>query len=148
MIEPGYKLSESGIYCTPPPGDLSSYLSYIDEFPVIPMPEAFGLHANADITKDLNETNLILTSMLQASTATVGGGSSGPKASETIADVVNNLIKMLPQNFDVEACEKKYPILYEESMHSVLSQEMARFNKLLDRYVKYLSLQVSSLFSC
>ncbi|MCO5581018.1 hypothetical protein L7F22_034894 [Adiantum nelumboides] len=130
MMQPGYKLSESGIYQTPPPGDLASYVSYIDEFPPIPMPEAFGLHANADITKDLNETNLILTSMLQATT---GGGSSGPKASSSMADVVNNLINMLPQNFDLEACEKKYSILYEESMHSVLSQEMARFNKLLDR---------------
>ncbi|KAI5062354.1 hypothetical protein GOP47_0022893 [Adiantum capillus-veneris] len=130
MMEPGYNLSESGIYQTPPPGDLASYVSYIDEFPAVPMPEAFGLHANADVTKDLNETNLLLTSMLKAAT---GGGSSGPKASDSIADVVNNLIKMLPQNFDIEACEKKYPILYEESMHSVLSQEMARFNKLLDR---------------
>ena len=99
------------------------------------MPEAFGLHANADITKDLNETSLILKSMLQASMATAGGGSSDQKASETIAELIRNLIKTLPVNFDIEACERKYPILYEESMHSVLSQEMARFNKLLERYV-------------
>ena len=135
MLQVGYTITESGQYVTPPPGDLRSYLSHIEKFPLIPMPEAFGLDANADITKDLNETSLILKSMLQASMATAGGGSSDQKASETIAELIRSLIKTLPLNFDIEACERKYPILYEESMHSVLSQEMARFNKLLERYV-------------
>jgi dynein heavy chain len=134
MLLVGYKLTESGEYVTPPAGDLKSYLSHIEKFPLIPMPEAFGLHANADITKDLNETGLILKSMLRATMGSGGGGSSDQKASNTIAELVRNLIKTLPPNFDIEACERKYPILYEESMHSVLSQEMARFNKLLDRY--------------
>ena len=65
MLQVGYTITESGQYVTPPPHDLRSYLSHIEKFPLIPMPEAFGLHANADITKDLNETSLILKSMLQ-----------------------------------------------------------------------------------
>nr|AML30860.1 axonemal inner arm dynein heavy chain 4 [Marsilea vestita] len=132
ILEPGYSLSESGSYVTPLPGDLNSYMSHIDNFPDMPLPEAFGLHSNADITKEVNETNLILMSMLKASMAT-GVSSGGSGGAGSIGEVVRSLLNSLPANFDIEACERKYPILYEESMHSVLSQEMARFNKLLDR---------------
>jgi hypothetical protein len=34
-------------------GDYASYQAYIAQLPVFPAPEAFGLHDNADITKDL-----------------------------------------------------------------------------------------------
>ena len=68
----GYSLSESGIYRTPPIGLREDYMSYVDMFPVIPSPEAFGLHSNADITKDMNGTTLILYSLLLASADAIG----------------------------------------------------------------------------
>jgi dynein heavy chain len=36
----------------------------------------------------------------------------------------------LPKPFDVEEVYKKYPVLYEESMNTVLQQELIRFNGL------------------
>lgn len=72
MTVEGYALSESGIYRTPPIGPKEDYMTYVETFPVIPSPEAFGLHANADITKDMNGTTLILYSLLLASADAIG----------------------------------------------------------------------------
>lgn len=136
LIAPGYKLSESGIYKTPQPAGYEKYLKIIDALPLITMPEAFGLHANADITKDTNGTVLILNSLLLASADAVGTGAlSVGTGGEAVAGVVKEILRTLPPNFDLEACEIRYPVLYEESMNTVLSQEMTRFNKLLERCV-------------
>ncbi len=61
---PDYKLSPSGVYYAPDHGDYKSYLEYINNLPLIAQPEVFGLHENADITKDLQETNLFLDSLM------------------------------------------------------------------------------------
>jgi hypothetical protein len=42
----------TGLYYAPTEGDRGSYLNYIESLPITPLPEAFGLHENADITKD------------------------------------------------------------------------------------------------
>ena len=46
------RYSPSGIYFPPTEGDHEHYLKYIKSLPITAEPEVFGLHANADITKD------------------------------------------------------------------------------------------------
>lgn len=65
MFSEEYKFSPSGVYYAPRTGDYDSYLAYIKSLPLNPLPEVFGFHENADITKDKNETNnMIATVML------------------------------------------------------------------------------------
>ena len=62
-----------GQYFVPPQGDHGSYLAYINSLPLFPLPEAFGLHENADITKDLQGTEGMLGTLI----LTGGGGGGG-----------------------------------------------------------------------
>jgi len=41
-----------------------SYLEFCKNLPLLVKPEVFGMHPNADITKDQNETNSLLGSVL------------------------------------------------------------------------------------
>ena len=54
-----FRFSPSGEYYAPKDGKYQTYIDYIRSLPLIPMPEVFGLHANADITKDNQETQTV-----------------------------------------------------------------------------------------
>ena len=52
-----FRFSPSKLYYAPPEGSYYSYIDYIKSLPLNSLPEVFGLHENADITKDNKETN-------------------------------------------------------------------------------------------
>lgn len=64
ILESEYKLSASGIYVVPEECEYEEYIEHIKKFPLLAMPEVFGLHENADITKDQQEVDLLLSSIL------------------------------------------------------------------------------------
>ncbi|KAK7495478.1 hypothetical protein BaRGS_00013176, partial [Batillaria attramentaria] len=59
-----YRFSASGLYFAPPKGTYESYMDYIRSLPQIPHPEVFGLHENADISKDQQETQQLFDGIL------------------------------------------------------------------------------------
>jgi dynein heavy chain len=54
-----FRFSASGLYYSPPVGTYKSYVEYIRSLPINQKPEVFGLHENADITKDSQETDQV-----------------------------------------------------------------------------------------
>ncbi|CAE7939948.1 DNAH7, partial [Symbiodinium necroappetens] len=133
ILKDGYKFSESGIYYAPKHQALSGYLDYIRSLPINQMPEAFGLHANANLSAAIKEGLGILAtanSMLPKG----GGGDGGAKTPDQIlTELSTKFLTEVRPPFDTEWLVAKYPTDYNESMNTVVNQEALRFNKLLLR---------------
>jgi len=59
-IDVDFHFSSSGTYKTIPAGSKEDYITYVSTLPINPAPEAFGLHANAEIITNQNKTRDIL----------------------------------------------------------------------------------------
>lgn len=130
MLDDSYKLSSSGLYVAPEDNGYEATLDFIKALPLNAGPEVFGMHTNADITKDQNETFLMMDSIMLTQARASGGGGDGPEA--TVDKAAGSMLAKLPDVYDVELIQAKYPVLYEESMNTVLCQELIRFNKLIN----------------
>ncbi|KAJ3308630.1 Dynein heavy chain 3, axonemal [Boothiomyces sp. JEL0838] len=131
ILDDEYKLSASGIYFAPKKGSYDSYLKYIKSLPLIQNPEVFGMHENADIAKDLNETNLLISSIILTQGRSGGGGSGAKNQDEITGEIATGILNGLIPEFDVANIKKLYPVKYEESMNTVLIQELVRYNRLI-----------------
>ena len=84
---------------------------------------------NAGISRDLGVSKEFLDSMLKIHGHTKTGDTT--EQDEILLKIKNKIYKNLPNSFDIELAQKKYPVQYSESMNTVLIQEMKRFNILL-----------------
>uniref|UniRef100_A0A8C3HTZ9 Dynein axonemal heavy chain 1 n=1 Tax=Chrysemys picta bellii TaxID=8478 RepID=A0A8C3HTZ9_CHRPI len=124
VLTEDFAYSESGIYRQISTSyDLNGYIQYIKSLPLNDSPEIFSLHDNANITFAQNETFALLGAIiqLQPKMSTSGG-------QETSKDI----LKKVPDPINVQEVMLKYPVLYEESMNTVLVQEVIRYNRLLE----------------
>jgi len=130
VLTPNYAFSPSRIYHSLPAPDYKAYLEYIRSLPTNPSPEVFGLHDNADITCAENEMLDMLntiTSLQPRSSA----GAHGKSREDTIAEIAADILKRTPSPLDMDDVMSRYPTTYQESLNTVLVQEVIRYNKLL-----------------
>jgi dynein heavy chain len=137
VTDPKYKFSPSGNYYAPPKGSYEDYVEFIKELPMSQNPEIFGMHDNVDISRELQETRDLFNSVLLTQSQKRGGG--GGKEEDVLDEIAADILSKLPKVFDLEDAISKYPVLYEESMNTVLVQEMERFNRLTSAITTSLS---------
>ncbi|KAH9113497.1 hypothetical protein AeMF1_012304 [Aphanomyces euteiches] len=136
ILSDNYWFSKSGTYksipvssADNPKSPLTHYINYIDSLPLNPDPEVFGMHENANITCAIAETfnNFDIILSLQPRMSS-GGGQSREMIIELQAKEIED---KLPPLFDIDFISVRYPVMYEESMNTVLVQEAQRYNNLL-----------------
>merc|ERR1711871_275368 len=130
VCEVGYKFSEAGKHYTLHDGaTLDDYNEYMKNLPGETEPDICGLHSNAEITCAQNEAldNFRVIQMQQPAVTSGGGKSRDEIITEACIDMQERVIKPI----EVEPVQDKYPVLYEESMNTVLVQEVIRYNRML-----------------
>nr|XP_031838488.1 dynein heavy chain 7, axonemal-like [Nomia melanderi] len=128
LAEKKYLFDPSSLYYVPDAVTRDDFLEYVKSFPMSTAPSVFGMNENADIIKDQQETTLMLSSVLATQVKSHRIRSS---PDETVYVVASDILSKLPEDFDLVDALVKYPTLYNQSMNTVLVQEMGRFNKLL-----------------
>lgn len=128
-MEVGGKFSDSGIYKTIEPGTVDDYVRYIQSLPLSPHPEAFGLHENAEITTNQQSSRTILE--LTLSVQARGSSGAGKSREEVIDEIAKELQGKTPPAYPYDEIIEQYPTMYNESMNTVLAQEVIRYNALL-----------------
>merc|ERR1719456_626121 len=113
---PGFPLSTLAEYYIPQDGPLSSYKEYLKQLPLTDLPAAFGQHANADISSQIEDSTEFFhtVSMLMAG----GGGGSDDEAAAKVLRLAAGLEEQCPPPFDVRKIRNDF-------------QELDRYNKLL-----------------
>ncbi|KAM4603926.1 dynein axonemal heavy chain 6 [Polymixia lowei] len=133
-LEPGYTYSTSGIYHAPEKDGLDQYKKYIDSLPIIDDPEIFGMHENANLAFQRQETMTLINTILevQPRSSARGGAKSND---EIIHEMAESILAKIPERLDMdEAVETLFVGDDNGSLNSlttVLGQEVDRLNNLL-----------------
>lgn len=129
IFKENYKFTSSNIYYVPRNTEYNDIIEYIKELPLDTKPEVFHLHDNADISKNQLETKLIFKTILSAEGSS--GGNNNSSKDSHVLEIISDMMKKFPKNFDIPEVSIKYPTNYSESMNTVLLQEVIRFNGLI-----------------
>jgi dynein heavy chain len=134
ILIPGYKFDKDGVFYSIEPDETNphgSYLEYIDSLPLAADPAVFGMHDNAKIGSANADTFYMFEICLSLQASDGGSGSS--ERDNLIISTARDIYTMISDHgeFDVEGIGMLYPVVYEESMNTVLIQECIRYNKLI-----------------
>ncbi|CAB1118301.1 unnamed protein product [Ectocarpus sp. CCAP 1310/34] len=130
ILKSGYRFSGSGIYFSPPPGPFQGVSDYFGQLPGVDNPEIFGMHENANVTFNTNES---LGLMQTASARSLAGG--GRSNDDIVTELAEELEAQIPPLLDDDDAGPTTFVLQENgllpSLAIVLKQEMVKFNRLL-----------------
>jgi len=122
-------------YCAPAEGELDTYRTFIASFPLIDSPQIFGLHQNADISCQTQETQAMLETIISLQPRT-GGGAGGKTPDEIVMEMSNDFLSKLPKKLNLkEGTAETFSKMADGSPNPLsifLTHEMSKFNGLID----------------
>eukprot|EP00698_Gefionella_okellyi_P007651 TRINITY_DN186_c0_g4_i1.p1 TRINITY_DN186_c0_g4~~TRINITY_DN186_c0_g4_i1.p1 ORF type:complete len:3955 (+),score=1074.62 TRINITY_DN186_c0_g4_i1:43-11907(+) len=136
MLNDDYRFSPSGRYYAPPIGSLADCRDYVDQLPMTDDPEIFGMHENANIVFQQQETRKILETIINIQPRE-SGGIAGKSPDEVANELAERILADIPKSLSMEEGDDALFAVNEHglmnSLAVVLMQEMDRFNRLLAR---------------
>ncbi|CAD7077293.1 unnamed protein product [Hermetia illucens] len=135
ILQDGYTYGESNKYRDPRKKTLADYKEFTSNLPFDDDPEIFGMHENANIVFQTNETEFFIMTILEGQPrASTGAGQS--KDDETCLVVIKDVSKALARSI---IKDDPFPSLVKlddkgrmPSLTTVLMQEIDRYNILLN----------------
>lgn len=130
VTKDGYFLDYSAQYQVPEDITFEKMIEFANALPINPPPKAMGMHPNASLLRENNEGKTFVNEL----GASAGSFSSSKIPNEDLLqEKCTKIMAKLPDElFDETLILKKYPTSYNQSMNTVLIQEVYRFNKLID----------------
>ena len=144
ILEESYKFSPSGKYYAPADCTLQQARQYIDSLPFSEDPSVFGMHDNANVSYQIQESRRIIKNILDVQPRIASTG-AGKTSEDIVEEKASDILESLPAQFKVDdyaTGRVENPISIElfkkdesgrtlNALSTVLLQEMVRFNKLL-----------------
>jgi dynein heavy chain len=140
MLEDSYLLSPTGVYKVPADGDLASFKAYIESLPLNEEPSVFGMHENANVTYQLQESRRLIRTILEIQPK-ASSNTTGKSSEDTVILITESILHEWPAALAVGRSESNSAIfdtLFRKdengrminSLSTVLVQEIFRFNRL------------------
>ncbi|XP_028810647.1 dynein heavy chain 6, axonemal isoform X2 [Denticeps clupeoides] len=133
-LNEGYAYSKSGIYFAPESDSLKEYNRYIENLPLIDDPEIFGMHENANLAFQRQETVTLVNTILEVQPRSFTRG-DGKSPDEIVQELAQSILAKIPEHLDMDDAAKCLFVKdvngRVSSLTTVLGQEVDRFNNLL-----------------
>lgn len=111
---------------------IDDYLARIETMASSDVPEVYGLHMNADITYQSNETMLALDTILSVQPKESGGSGGGESREAVVSRMARDMLKKLPEVYDAfQVVERMQAMGALNSMNIFLRQEIDRMQKII-----------------
>ena len=116
----------------PDDGEMKVYTNFVKSLPVLDDPTCFGQHSNADISAQINDTNILLDVLSSLQPATSGAGDGDGGGDNRTLKMVADMQESLPVLIDFQQV-KRLKRDDPSALHVFLLQEIVRYNNHLQR---------------
>ena len=130
ILVQGFKFYEG--YTLPECKTIEEYNEFINNLPTQDIPEVFGLHANADISYQINTAKGLLDQIIAIQPKESGGGSAGESRESIVSKTAEDMLSKLPALYSQHEVKSAIEKLGgQQPMNIFLKQEIDRMQRIL-----------------